>query len=325
MPSYYSPGMRNGNQTYIVRGYVNGRQREIATDATNERDAKKAWNKFKKAEEQRPQPRRGTDTFGAIADLWLDARNASKNERRYVGRLKEELGTLPIDAVKPMDIAAAAKKLYPKGSNETRNRQAYTPAAAILHWAAENELREYTVVKKLPEKRSENRRPQPNVRDILLNATEGRKHLLIAVLFYQGWRISESLGLQYEGVDMGEQTLSLFVSKSRKWKTMAMHPVVMEALSGIEWGEGKVFSWGDRHNVYRWLRPLCKKLKIKFTPHMARHEYGAMIRDSSDLVAFGSWTSEKSTQRYVTPDPARAKLVHSRLSEKGKNKGKRRK
>lgn len=37
---------------------------------------------------------------------------------------------------------------------------------------------------------------------------------------------------------------------------------------------GAVFPWRTRSGVYKWLRPLCKRLGVKFTPHMARHYLG---------------------------------------------------
>jgi hypothetical protein len=54
---------------------------------------------------------------------------------------------------------------------------------------------------------------------------------------------------------------------------------------------------------------------------MARHDFGTKIRDASDLVAVGSWTSEKSTQRYVGTPQERLNLVFAKLDTKGNRKG----
>jgi integrase len=252
----------------------------------------------------------------------MDAMNSSRNERRYIENLMSDIGDLAIGDVRPMDIQAVANALYPGCANETKNRQAYTPAASVLHWACENELRDYVVIRKLPEKRPETRAPRPNVRDLLLANSEGRERLLLTVLFYQGWRITETLGLRVEHVHLTCQELTLYVSKSRAWKTIPMHPATFEALANAGLPEaGNVFPWRDRHAVYRWLRPLCKRLNVEFTPHMARHDFGTKIRDASDLVAVGSWTSEKSTQRYVGTPQERLNLVFAKLDTKGNRKG----
>jgi len=57
-----------------------------------------------------------------------------------------------------------------------------------------------------------------------------------------------------------------------------------------------VFPWGDRHNVYRWLRPLCAKLGVVYTPHQSRH---AM---ATDLRALG-YDMQAIAQRGLWRDP----------------------
>lgn len=251
----------------------------------------------------------------------MEAVSSSRNETRYIETLKREIGDMLIGDIRLRDLQAAANSLYRGGKNETKNRQALTPAASVLHWATKNELRDYLVVEKFKEDKPRSSTPKPDVQKVLLANTKGRENLLLTILFYQGWRITETLSLRLEHIDMHEQTLLLYVRKARTWKEIAMHPTVFEVLANADLpDEGRVFSWGDRHNVYRWLTPLCKALNVEFTPHMARHQYGTMIRDSSDLVAVGSWTSEKSTQRYVGTPDERIRLVHSRLG-KGKRKG----
>jgi integrase len=307
MPTIYRPGTRKGNRTFIVRGSIDGRQREIATDATNARDAARAWDRFAAAIRQRRQTAR---TFAALADAWMLARQASANDQRYVERLKaawlastgDTFGALPVAAVRPMHIDEAARTLYPHGAAATKNRQVYAPAAAILHYAAENGLRDYIVVRKLREPEPAARRPLPGTAKLLLGNTEGVERALLTVLFYQGWRISETLGLEWQRVDLRGRTLSLYVAKARRQKSVAMHPAVRRALAPLVRPDGFVFPWRTRSGVYKWLRPLCARLGIVFTPHMARHDFGSALEEAGatarDLVDVGSWTSEKSTARY---------------------------
>jgi hypothetical protein len=35
--------------------------------------------------------------------------------------------------------------------------------------------------------------------------------------------------------------------------------------------------WRTRSGVYQWLRPLCRRLRVTFTPHMARHHLGKRL------------------------------------------------
>ena len=70
--------------------------------------------------------------------------------------------------------------------------------------------------------------------------------------------------------------MSFYDAKGPRWCTFPLHDEVLERLKSVpdEERRGRVFPWGDRHNVYRWLRPLVRELRVTFTPHMARHALG---------------------------------------------------
>lgn len=227
-----------------------------------------------------------------------------------------------------MHIAAAANVLYPGRENETKNRQAYTPAAAVLHFAADSRLRDYIVIKKLPEKEPETRTPAPGVAKLLLANTSGDQQLLVKFWFYQGFRITESLTAREDKISLQERTISFWIPKAKKWKPIHLHDEVFQALANrlpIGRADGRIFPWKDRHQVYDWLGPLCGKLGIEFTPHMARHEFGSAMRKLGahprDIADAGSWTSEKSTLRY-SQAPERAKDLMSQLKVDEKTRGK---
>lgn len=319
MPTFYKPGTRKGNRTYVVRGSVSGREYEITTDTTNKRTAQGQWDRFARAARQhRDLP----PTFGRVADMYMQAKQSSANDQRYIERLKaayipsadKRLEEIPIKDVRRMHIDEAASSLYPKGAASTKNRQAYVPAASILHYAAENELRDYIVVRKLREDDPESRRPLPGTGKALLGNTDGIERAFLAVLFYQGFRVTETLSLDWSRIDLRGRTIALYVSKAKRQKAVAMHPETRKALAPHVQTSGKVFPWKDRHAVYRWLRPLCKRLGVTFTPHMARHDFGSGLEEAGatpgDLVKVGSWTSEKSTARYrhTSDDHARSVL-----------------
>ncbi len=44
--------------------------------------------------------------------------------------------------------------------------------------------------------------------------------------------------------------------------------------------EGPIFPWRTRWGVEKWLRILCQKLEISFTPHMARHTVGKRLSEA---------------------------------------------
>jgi integrase len=319
MVKLYRPGTRKGNRTWIARGHVAGRQYEIATGARNAAAARQAWERFAAAVRQDRVARPGPLTFAEVAEAYRLARRPSRNERRYIARLEAELGARAIAELRPIDIAEAAARLYPEARNETRNRQAYAPAAAILHFAAESGLRDYLVIRKLPEREPEARRPAAGVPEILLANTAGAERRLLVFLLHQGWRVTETLSLDWRHVDLAGRTLAVYIAKSGRWKAVAMHDATLEALAAAQGPRaGRVFPWRNRHQVYRWLKPLCRRLGVRFTPHMARHSFGGALREAGatprDLVDLSTWISEKSTARYQHAGADHARRVIARLA-----------
>lgn len=263
--------------------------------------------------------------------------NASPNEQRYIEKLKRaripigtemvRVGSLHITDVKPMHIAAAANSLYPRAKNNTKNRQVYTPAASILHFAHDNDLRDYIVIKKLESEKTARRRPAEGVPATLLSSTEGHEHAFLSFLFHQGWRVTEALSLWRRPpetddewsrckayVDIRRSKLVVYVSKSNWWKEIWLHETTKRIIKSLpdEGGE-KLFPWRDRHAVYRWLRPLCKDLGVYFTPHMARHDFATDLKTQNvpnrGIADASTWTSERSVGLYTDDGGENAKNV----------------
>lgn len=245
-------------------------------------------------------------------------------------KLSAELGGLILSDVRQTDLDRTAAKLYPNAAAATKNRQIYAVGAAILHYGAENDWCAYRRVKKLKEPKPETRRPQSNVMPLLLSNTSGLRRLFLLVIFRQGWRISETLSWREHKIDLGKRITELWIPKAKIWKPLALHLDVVAALANRTEAElghaekgmrrrraGFVFPWQRPSDVYRWLRPLCKKLGVGFTPHMARHEFASSLREHSgatarDILDAGTWTSERSTARYDHSNADRVrKLVDS--------------
>ena len=315
----YGPGTRKGNVHITARIYHGGKEREVSTNTRDEEAARQLAQRIEATMRLGREPRKA-QTFADVADLYLAARGLAGNDRRYVESLKRAIGTIPIEDVLPMDIAGAANSLYPARKNETKNRQAYAPAAAVLHFAADNRLRDYVVIKKLPESIPENRCSAPGVLAALIANTEADQRRLLTVLRYQGWRITETLGTRWDRhVDLAGRGFQIFISKVPAWKWVPMHEAVFEALCEVPESArtGKVFPWSNRHAVYKWLRPLTTRLGVRFTPHMARHDFGTDLNDAdatdADIAQASSWTSAKSTKRYTHVNRDRARKVINRL------------
>jgi|GEM_PF-816744 len=348
----HPPGTRKGNRCYVARGRIEGRQYEISTGATDARVARQIADRFEReAREQLARERDSAaqieclETFGDVGRAWIEARRPGRNDRRYLTRLIEDpiLAPLAIDHVTQAHIHDAAARLLPTARNETRNRQVITPAAAILHWAAESDLCRYRRIRRLREAQPQSRRPPPGAAAALIEAAKdpAQRRFLI-VLWAQGWRITETLGLTWERhIRLADQEYDLWVGKAGRWKAIPMHPLALAAMAEVPLAErtGRVWPWSDRHAVYRWLDPLllaCGLAEITgyrevkggrsgvqrrpiirrhVTPHMLRHDWASAVNAAgateADILATGSWTDAKSIARYtaVNREQARATLA----------------
>lgn len=63
--------------------------------------------------------------------------------------------------------------------------------------------------------------------------------------------------------------------------------------------------------------PLCQRTGVRFTPHMARHDFATALNEHDasprDIVGASTWTSEKSVHRYTDVDMKRAREILARL------------
>lgn len=292
-------GREYPNRYYLVRGEVDGRDVEVSAKTTDERAAQIFKAELEAALLRDRVPRAGEAvTFAAAAEMYEAFKDPPRGDRTRIARLVAVVGARPVTELKLADFVAAANLLYPGRKNETKNRAVIKPGAAIMHYAAENEWCAWLRMKKFEEGPLVTRASDDATMDKLLDAIAAehaaaetehkrrlarKKALLIVWLFHHFNRISDPLRLRWEEhIDLAERTYLLFVGKGNVWKTKPLDPVVWEALANEPEKErrGFLFPWRTRSGVYKWLRPLARRLRVKFTPHMARHYGGKQLNRS---------------------------------------------
>jgi integrase len=316
------PGSRKGNTTWIIRGTLGGRRREVDTKARHEAAARRFAEDLERSlDAAGADLQRGHVTFSQAADLYLSAAPRSKNEVRYVEKLKVYFRNKLIDRIRGRHISQAASDLYPTAAPETKNRQVFTVVAAILHHAAEEDLCAWLRVKKLEESDPAPRNTAVGTMGRLIKAAAQDRDMrrLLKTLAYQGWRITETLGIRWEHIDLVAETIAVRVGKARTWKLVTMHPEVLAELRGVSEvaRTGPLFPWRRRERLYPSLRRLCQAAGVSFTPHQARHDFASDLNDEDvsavDIVNVCTWTSTKSVERYIKTHRKRAKVVLSKL------------
>lgn len=304
------PGKRKGNRFYLVRGSVDGQRFEITTSTTDkakaERDAPTLVADYLAvgAEEQRDiDP--AILTFEQACRVYI-AKGVPRREERRLEKLYPVMGSKRLRGIVEADIVAAANTLHPHDTNQTKNRNVVTPVSSVLHYAAKNKWRDWLRIERFREPKPKTRAASRDVRKTLLANTTGKKRLLILWLFGQGTRITDTLRVDWPQIDFATATVEMQVSKKSggpEWRTFPMDDAVLAALANEERGK-RLWPWRTRDGVYKWLRPLCKRLGIAFTPHQARHSVGAWLNESGAglrtiMDALGHETPA-SSMRYQT-------------------------
>jgi integrase len=315
------PGKRKGNRTYIIRGRFAGRDVEKVTKTRDRGFAERLKHRIERRllESAVPGPEAAV-TFSRAAELYAAAKGVSRDEERRLKRLKATIGHKQVGIIQQADIDAAALELHGSDTPETRNRNVYTPAAAVMHYAARNRWCAWQRFDRPKMKDPETRAASDPAAAALLKAATGKQKLLLLWLFMHGTRISGALQIDCARIDLRGRTYELFVTKTRKWQTFAIDDAVWQMLANdpdVERGDGLLFPWKDRWRVYDWLRPLCTKLKVKFTPHMARHWLGKKLDANGAGLktiqkALGQ-ASEKSASRYAVSDVETVRAATRRI------------
>lgn len=302
------PGRRKGNRFFLVRGRLGDNDVEISTGTSDPIAAARVKIEVERQILEGRIPGPGEEvTFRRAADLYMAARNPAPRDRRCIERLQATIADKPVADVLQADIDIAAMQLHGADTAETRNRNVYTPAAAVLHYAADNRWRAYERYRRPKLKSPETRAASDEAAQALLDATQGKQHMLLLWLFKHGTRISGALQVDCSRIDLLRSTYELFITKTGRWRTFAIDDEVWQLLANdpdVEAGAGLLFPWKSRWRVYDWLQPLCQGLGVRFTPHMARHWLGKRMRQAglrTIMDALGQ-SDMKSAIRYVAED-----------------------
>lgn len=300
---------------WTVRGTFAGRTIDASTKARDKETAQrfKAGLEVRLIEKQ--HDKFAAVTFKTAAEHYIEYRNPSKLDRAYIAKLVLILGNIVLTELKQHMLINAANSLYPDGAASTKNRSAIVPAAAVLHYAAKNNLCPYVPVVKFKEKEPEPRSVSKDIARVLIANSEGPMRLALVWLFCQGWRISDVLRVRHQDIDREAKTVRYHISKTDKWRVKPLHADVVACLPSKD--IGALFPWKDKFAFYRDLRPLCATLKIKFTPHMARHSFATWrVNEGAspqEIMDAGGWESINSVMRYAKLDPTRIRATVDRV------------
>jgi integrase len=273
-------------------------------------------------------------------------RNAGERKIAWpFDQLIAALGTRPVGSIHRQDLIALAEERYPEGNPATKNRQILTPARAVLNFvagleppwcgaprikklraampapralAAEDEIRLLAAAARLPPINPRaGRPPHPS-------AYAGEHHLLLLWLFRTGIRIGDTLRIQWEdprargerlGINLRGGVVRLVVGKTQRRHELPLTPQLLAALAKVPEDKrtGRLFHWSTQSSINVWLKPLCQTCGVHFTPHMARHTFGARLAAAktplSVMMEALTHASPSSTLVYIRLGPSETRTA----------------
>lgn len=350
----FAPGELKATQSWYLRGtYLGVRvyQSLGPVSATEARELRRALRQRIKrqvlsgdaasgspkalAGRTRPEPAPTEPTFADAAELYL--KTCPDSEVGYVERLLRHFAETPLTEIDQAAIDAAADTLYQGCAPDTKNRNCISPAAAVLHHAANQNLCPWIRVRRRKGNRGRTRYLTPEQAAALLQAlpeTVGKgamarhpRAMVLCMLTCRA-RTNEAIRLEWQtDADVAGGYLTFRDTKNGETYTRAMHPDLREMLANLPLRphersrgskparrSGKIFGYRDRWQFYGdWRQALSATDIVDFRPHDLGHTFATWLRqqghDLRMLMDAGGWKDIKSVARYshvATPEVARA-------------------
>lgn len=341
MPKLIPPGRRG--PYWYWRGTCPEGAFEYSTGETTRRRAEAWVEDYRRKQACRRLPGAGEPiAFDRAAEAYKAFANLSRQDARLVDRVAAWFGNKDCRALTHADLVDAANAMMAGLADSTKNRKVIGPAAAVLHYAAEQGWCDYRRIKKFWVSSKSTREPaSDDVVALLLANVEavrtnkrGRKRdyqleakrLLLVMLYETGLRLGHLLSLEWRHVQLAAGQIVVRVPKSDETASVPVSEVVVAMLGSRFPKTGRVFPWSTNRGVYGWLKPLTERLGVTYTPHMSRHRLAtdadaAQIPDKKAAL-LGVWKDPRSLHRYqhVRPDAIPGRTAATLLGN-GRGKG----
>lgn len=299
---------------WIARGTINGVRLERSTGETSKVEARRCAAEIE--QEELAKPKRATNwrdmSFAKAMSAYID----SGKDARFLDRIAEHLGDMPVIDIDNATMARAANAIYPCRAPATIRRQLYVPVNAIINFVKDEKLR-------APKGGgSRTMFVMPDMADRIIHASTAQPSLwlpaLVTFLFGQGSRAGETFGIDgRDDIDLAGRWVILRDTKNGHERRVSLQPRVVAALSllpnigepgplfkrfdGKKFAE-KVGRGGQVRTAFATAVTAAGGDASIITPHICRHSWAtwfySQTRDPLRLKEQGGWRSNEY-QRYV--------------------------
>ncbi|HDZ73511.1 MAG TPA: site-specific integrase [Aurantimonas coralicida] len=256
-------------------------------------------------------------TFAEAVVSYLETRGSAP---RFMGKVLDHFDTTPLAKITLDAIDEGARKIYPKASAATRDRQFYTPTIAVLKHAAKRGWCAPIIVER--PKKSKGavvRWLTPEEAERLISACAPHLRPIVVFLLYTGARVGEALWLEWRSISLDRAHVSFDETKSDYPRGGWLHTRLVAELANLPHREGEVFRRPDGEpyqplkggddtsagtRIGTAFKSACKRAGItSFRVHDCRHTWATwhyqQNRDLTALMRLGGWRSEKMVLRYA--------------------------
>ena len=226
---------------------------------------------------------------------------------RFTHLLTNYFAGTPVRDILPGHVQDAARAIYPTAKPATRNRQALTPASAIINHAAERGWCGIIRIKRFPEDKVTRVAATREWLDAFMAEAEPEIAALALFMFTTGARISEALSLRWEDVE--GRNAHIRKTKSGAGRDCILSREVSLRIVALVPVNGRVFRYASRRWVYTKWQAACTRAGIPYIrPHQAgRHAFATemIVRHGVDPMTtakLGGWASTRMLDRYAHPE-----------------------
>lgn len=315
---------RTGSPHWHFSVTVPGRGRIRKSSGTDvKKDAEKLAAKIEAQEWKRhTDGDENTFTFAEAVIVYV----ADGKPNDYLGPLNAHFKARTVKSIRPGDIQAAARILYPGLSPATQNRQAIVPARAVINHAADRGLCPHIRVKLFRETPPARRAvDDPWLRRFRAHAPL-KYAALVSLMATTGARIGQAIEIHWDEVNLQQGEVMIPPAKGYPERIGYLTPELVADLANLraakplrkrQKGHGLVFGLTSRSSVYRPWRAICEAAGIDYLPthQSGRHTFFTtmIVRNGIDPKTAaelgGSASPSLLLKTYVHPENPR-EVIH---------------
>ncbi|KQT01797.1 tyrosine-type recombinase/integrase [Rhizobium sp. Leaf386] len=248
---------------------------------------------------------------------------------KFLPRIIEHFHGRPLASIFPFDLQQMANVLYPDVKNSTKNRQALTPARAVISHGYDRGWCPLMRLRRFKEEKPEAKKPaSPLWLQLFARQCDkdGLQHVAALILFmaFTGARVSEALRLEWPQVDLANRTATLLRTKTSENSVRHLIDGLVSRMHGLRETKGKhtrVFRFKCRHSVNERIKAVCERADIEYKPshECGRHAFATNAMeagmDIKTVMAAGGWESiDIFLGTYVNPHQDAGRLVADRFN-----------